>query len=165
MEIRIAKNENDSISASAIYAASWKAAYKNIYSVELLSAIPSDFWVAAFNNNYKTHRFEIAILKNDGEDLGAGGYGLSRDYPEKNYGEITSIYFIEKAWGKGFAQALMNFMMKKLNAMGYPKIHVWVLKDNMRAQVFYEKCGFNKTGNEKEIIIKGENKMEVEYIV
>ena len=165
MDIRIAKNENDSKSASYIYAMSWKSAYKNIFSEHLLNEISSDFWVDSFNSNYNTKRFEIAILSVNNKDLGAGGYGLSRDYPEKEWGEITSIYFLEKDWGKGYSSEIMQFMIDKLRDMGCSKIHIWVLAENIRAQEFYEKFGFKRSGAIKEITFKGETKIDVEFIL
>lgn len=165
MEIRIAQNENDSKSASYIYAMSWKAGYKGIFSDSLLSGIPLDFWVGAFNGNYESHRFELAIMRTNEGDIRAGGYGFSRDYDDKGVGEVTSIYFLEKAWGKGYAKPLMDFMVNRLKDMGCAKIHVWVLKENMRAQRFYEKCGFLATGAEKNVSLKGEDKVNVEYML
>lgn len=163
MDIRIAQNENDSKVASHIYAMSWKIGYRGIFSDELLLNIPLDFWVNTFNSNYATKRFEIAILRTDNEDIGAGGYGFSRDYCNENYGEITSIYFLEKAWGKGYSRLLMEFMIDKLKFMGCEKVHIWVLKENIRAQRFYEKCGFRNSGKEKLVTFKGESKIDIEY--
>lgn len=165
MDIRVAKNSDDSKSASYIYANGWKAGYRGIFTDKLLNDIPNDFWVNAFNSNYATHRFEIAIISIDGQDVGAGKYGLSRDYNESDIGEITSIYFLQQAWGKGYSKVLMDFMIAKLREKGCKKIHLWVLKDNLRAQRFYEKYGFKKTGNEKSFCFKDENKIDIEYIV
>lgn len=163
MNIRIAVDENDSKSASYIYAMSWKSGYKGIFSDALLNDLPLDFWVKYFNGNYQTHRFEIAIINDDEKDVGAGGYGLSRNYDDPCWGEITSIYFLEEVWGKGYSKTLMDFMINKLKETGCTKIHIWVLKDNIRAQRFYRKNGFKKTGNENTIEIKGESKIDVEY--
>ena len=116
-----------------------------------------DFWVDAFNSNYETQRFEVAIMTVNNEDIGAGGYGLSRDYADANIGEITSIYFLDKVWGKGYSQELMNFMINRLREMGYEKVHLWAVKDNPRASRFYEKCGFECTGNKSVIKFKGES--------
>ena len=165
MDIRIAKDENDSKAASYIYAMSWKAGYKGIFSEKLLADITVDFWVDAFNNNYDTQRFEVAIMNVNNEDIGAGGYGFSRDYSNDNIGEITSIYFLDQAWGKGYSQQLMNFMISRLRENSCKKIHIWGVKDNIRACRFYEKYGFECTGNEKEIAFKGENVITVEYII
>lgn len=164
MDIRIAKNEEDSKAASRIYAMGWKAGYKKIFSEELLTEIPFDFWVDRFNSNYDTHRFEIAIINAEGKDIGAGGYGFSRDYDDSETGEVTSIYFLETAWGKGYSKKLMDFMIGELKKIGCKKVNIWVLKDNIRAQRFYEKYGFKRTGNEREITFKGESKMNIEYL-
>jgi Acetyltransferases, including N-acetylases of ribosomal proteins len=163
MVIRIAKNENDSIAASRIYALSWKSGYKGVFSDELLNDISLERWVNAFNSNYETHRFQIAIMNVDGEDIGAGGYGLSRDYDNPKIGEVTSIYFIDTAWGRGYSKILMNFMIDELRSKGCDKVHLWVVKDNIRAQRFYEKYGFIPTGKEKIITFKGESVIDIEY--
>ena len=165
MEIRIAANESDSRAASAIYAMSWKCGYRGLFSDSLLDGIPLDFLVGAFNGNYETHRFAVAILRANGKDVVAGGYGLSRDYDDPACGEITSIYFLEEAWGKGYARLLMDFMIEKLKSAGCTKIHVWALRDNSRARRFYEKYGFTLSGNEKTVSFKGEEKMDVEYVL
>ena len=142
MKIRIARDAEDSRSASSIYARSWKAGYRGIFSEKLLEEIPIDFWVKAFDSNYTTHRFEVAIL-NDGEaDVGAGGYGLSRDAKDAQVGEIASLYFLETAWGRGYAGKLMDFMVHALKSRGCKVIHLWVLQENARAQGFYAKYGF-----------------------
>jgi len=165
MEIRVAKDEKDSIAASFIYAMGWKSGYKGIFTEKLLANILLDNWVNLFNANLITKRSEIAILNVDGEDVGAGGYGLSRDYNDSEIGEITSIYFLEKAWGKGYAKNLMDFMTKQLRKKGYKRVNIWVLSENIRAQKFYEKYGFKRTGNEKSATIKGEGIINFEYII
>jgi RimJ/RimL family protein N-acetyltransferase len=163
MDIRIAKDDKDSISASEIYAMSWKAGYKGIFSDKLLEDIPLDFWVNTFNSNYETQRFEIALISVGGKDIGAGGYGLSRDYNDRETGEITSIYFLQKTWGKGYSKILIDFMIDNLRKRGCKKIHIWVLENNIRAQMFYEKCGFKRTGNKKEVAFCGESVTDIEY--
>jgi len=162
-QIRRAENIDDAISASRIYAISWKSAYKDIFSDKLLAEIPFDFWVDSFTSNYETNRYKIAILSFNGKDVGAGGCGNSRDYENDEWGEITSIYFLPEVWGAGLSEQLLNFMINDLKELGYLKIHLWVLSDNLRAQRFYEKNGFCPTGDERAISFKGVEKSEVEY--
>jgi len=162
-QIRIAKNLDDATSASRIYATSWKNAYKDIFSDKLLEEITLDFWVEAFVSNYETHRYKVAILSFNGKDVGAGGYGFSRDYQDDEWGEITSIYFLPEVWGEGLSGQLLDFMINDLRELGYLKIHLWVLSDNLRAQRFYEKYGFCRTENERSISFKGVEKNEMEY--
>ena len=163
MGIRIATNTEDAVSASSIYAESWKVGYSGILSDKLLNSIPLDFWVTTFTDNFSSHRFEIAIMNENGFDIGAGGYGMSRDYEEKDVGEITSIYLRPEAWGNGYAKQLFDFMIKELCDIKCKKIHLWVIKENTRAQHFYKKCGFKKTGKEKLISFKGEEVTDIEY--
>ena len=142
LNIRIAVKDADFVSASSIYAASWKEAYKNILSDGFLNTIRPDNWVERFNDNYHTRRFMIAIINDGQKDIGAGGYGVSRDYSDGTWGEITSIYFLPEAWGSGYAKQLMDFMMSELGNMGCGRVHLWVVRENARACRFYEKYGF-----------------------
>ncbi|MGI5898324.1 MAG: GNAT family N-acetyltransferase [Christensenellales bacterium] len=160
MKIRVASDHEDSQSASAIYAESWKAAYKDIFSWQVLGIITPDYWVKSFDGNYTSNRFEIAIIHRDGKDIGAGGFGLSRDY--SNWGEITSIYLLPSAWGSGAGKALLDFMVLQLKKQGFKNIHLWMLSDNKRAARFYEKCGSSPTGGRRDISFGGEIKAEHE---
>ena len=42
-------------------------------------------------------------------------------------------------------------MQAGLGELDYPQVAVWVLKDNIRAIKFYEKCDFRLDGEEEEI--------------
>jgi len=163
INIRTGQNEQDSASASRIYAISWKTAYRGMLSDALLDGIPVDFWTPYFNENYETGRFALAILSADGVDIGAGAYGLSRDTADAAAGEITSIYLLPEAWGKRYAAPLMEYMMDGLRGLGCTSVHLWTLRENRRAQRFYEKMGFAPTGAEKEITFKGEHMADVAY--
>lgn len=44
-------------------------------------------------------------------------------------------------------------MQAVLRELDYPRVAVWVLKDNKRAIKFYEKCGFRFDGREGELIL------------
>ena len=44
-------------------------------------------------------------------------------------------------------------MQVGLRELDYPQVAVWVLKDNIRAIKFYEKCGFRFDGREEELTL------------
>jgi len=44
-------------------------------------------------------------------------------------------------------------MQAGLGKLDYPQVAVWVLKDNIRAIKFYEKCGFRFDGREEELAL------------
>ena len=167
MDIRIAKDEKDSIAVSYIHAMGWKTGYKHIYSEQLLSNITETHWVSACNSSYSKSSFAFAIMRVDDEDIGAGSYGICEECPDGSVGEIRSMYFLEKAWGKGYSKQLMDFMMQKLRQSGCREIRLWTLKENFRAQRFYEKYGFRKTGNEMPWNTRhgNEPKTAIEYVL
>lgn len=80
MQIRIAKSHEDSVSASRIFALSWKTAYRGMLPDDVLDAIPFDRWVVFFDENYVDDtRPDIAILSDkDGIDIAAGAFAPSR---------------------------------------------------------------------------------------
>lgn len=163
--IRIAKNEADSVSASRIYALSWKKAYRGIYSDTLLNEIDLTDWVETFNSNYVTGRFQIAILTLNGEDVAACGFGPSRNYDDPAFGEVTSFYALPEIWGSGYNAYLMQFALTALAKAGHTHAHIWVLKNNPRAKRFYEKCGFKPNGKELSFLHKGEHAVEIELVM
>ncbi len=164
IHIRIAKNEADSVSASRIFALSWKTAYRGIFSDALLSEIELTDWVETFNSNYAAGRFQVAILTINGEDVAACGFGPSRNYDDTAWGEVTSFYALPETWGTGYNSYLMQFALNKLAKAGHTYAHVWVLKNNPRAKHFYEKCGFKPNGKELAFLHKGEHAVEIELI-
>ena len=76
------------------------------------------------------------------------GFAVYGDRGEENpeTGEIIAIYVLAEYYGKGVGRQLMEAGMEQLKA--YPKICLWVLKDNGRAIRFYEKSGFRPDGEE-----------------
>ncbi len=87
----------------------------------------------------------ILIAKDGNRVVGFVGYG-DRGDEAPDTGEIFALYVLAEYYGKGAAQQLMNAGLEQLQ--DYPKIILWVLKDNKRAIRFYQKCGFTPDGAE-----------------
>ena len=90
----------------------------------------------------------IFVAKDEEKVIGFIGYGKYRDEQLPDTGEIFAVYVLKEYYGKGVGQALMREALKKLP---YSQIALWVLKGNVRAIRFYEKCGFRFDGCEQEI--------------
>lgn len=67
-------------------------------------------------------------------------------------------------WGSGQGGELLRYALGKLKKNGFKNICLWVMKGNIRARKFYEKNGFQISGNEREIEIAECRVSEVEYI-
>ena len=93
----------------------------------------------------------VAVL--DGIVIGFGCF-VQRD---AGRGEISAIYILKEAQGKGIGRMLMDSLLMQLS--GSNSIILWVLKGNDKAIHFYEHYGFRLTGVEKDIPLGTELQM------
>ena len=120
---------------------SWHEAYSGLVSREYLDRDTLDKCVEIayqWPDN-------IFVAKDGNKVVGFVGYGTSRDKPDA--GEVYAIYVLSEYYGSGTAQKLMDAAIEQLGS--FQVIYIWVLKENARAIRFYEKYGFEKDGEEK----------------
>jgi GNAT superfamily N-acetyltransferase len=60
--------------------------------------------------------------------------------------ELVRFYLVQQAIGTGAAHVLMTATLDLARQLGYREIYLGVWEKNYRAQRFYEKWGFQKTG-------------------
>lgn len=145
---------------SNVYEQSWKFAYKGIISQDYLDSVPSDQWCGALDN---FDRYNLIMLDGD-KIIGTSSYCKSRFEDYKDWGEIISIYFLPEYMGKGYGRCLLEQAVEALKAMGFKRIFLWVLEDNHRARHFYEKYGFENSGEYIENVIGGKQLRELQYV-
>lgn len=161
MEIRYI-NQNDNMpDISNVYENSWKYAYKNIIPQSYLDSIQKGRWANVLNRQGTNN---IVLTEND-RIIGTVGFGGSRWEGYGDYGEILSIYLLPEYMGKGYGKLLLNRCIVELNKMGYDKIVLRVLEENVRARRFYEKNGFVCTDDFISDNIGGKDLRELLYIL
>ena len=141
MQIIIRKMENDpEIRGKAhVHWSCWQDAYAGIVCAGYLEKLTLEKCEQmAFQ-----WRDNILIAKDGERVVGFAGYGEAAP----DTGELFALYVLKEYWGTGVAQLLMRAAAERLSA--YPKIGLWVLKENPRAIRFYEKFGFSATGEEQ----------------
>lgn len=138
MEIRFINQNDDLLDISNIYECSWKYAYKHIIPQEYLDSIPKGRWASSITKDGISN---LVILEN-GVIIGTASICKSRWKQYSEYGEIVSIYFLPEYMGKGFGNHLLKRCIEELKRLGFDKILLWVLENNIRARKFYEKNGF-----------------------
>ncbi len=104
------------------------------------------------------------VLVGHGSVLGICHISAARNRDEKEWGEVVAIYLLPKIWGSGQGCELLQYALGKLKKKGFKNFCLWVMKDNIRARKFYEKNGFQISGNERDIEIAECRVNEVEYI-
>ena len=64
-------------------------------------------------------------------------------------GRLHSLYIDPDALGQGIGHALMSHALSTFTAWGCKRAHLWVLEGNSRAVSFYERQGWQLTGDTK----------------
>ena len=119
----------------------WHEAYTGLISQEYLDRLTLEVCEKmAFG------RTDNIFVAKDGDRV--VGFAVYGDRGEENpeTGEIIAIYVLAEYYGKGVGRQLMKAGMEQLKA--YPKICLWVLKDNGRSIRFYEESVFRPDGEE-----------------
>ncbi|MDM7923980.1 MAG: GNAT family N-acetyltransferase [Pyrinomonadaceae bacterium] len=60
--------------------------------------------------------------------------------------ELKRIYLVERVWGTGLGEELLNFCVGRARESGHDTIWLGVWQENARGQSFYAKHGFEKVG-------------------
>ncbi len=145
MSVIIKKMEtDDEIKGKAfVHWQAWHEAYADLIDPGYLDALTLEKCQSA------AYRWPDNILvAKDGERvIGFAGYGRCRDDDADNVGAVFAIYILSAYYGQGVGRRLMQAALDELGE--YPRVAVWVLKDNARAVRFYRKCGFVPDGREQ----------------
>ena len=127
---------------SLVHWQTWREAYDDL--------LPADFQETMtlekcrfFSQKYP----ENTLIAMDGKKVvGFISYGNFRDETIQA-GEIIALYVLKDYYGKGVSKQLMHAAFVALDQ--FSEIYLWVLKENKRAIVFYQKMGFTFDGQEQ----------------
>lgn len=87
----------------------------------------------------------VIIAKEGDCVVGFVQYGKSTDEDLQNTGEIIALYILADYYRQGIGRRMMQEAHNQLK--NYPRIAVWVLKDNERAIAFYQQAGYHLDGH------------------
>jgi GNAT superfamily N-acetyltransferase len=160
MQIRLLSQSDDRFEVSHVYEEGWKSAYQGIIPQSYLKSIPRGRWVEWLNND----RQHSLIMLDGTRIVGTSAYGKERLGDMENCGEIISLYLLPEYWGKGYGKQLITAAALNLCQLGYQKICLWVLEENIRARTFYQSVGFKATNQFLKDYIGGRALREVQYL-
>ena len=160
MEIRRFLKTDHIDGVSNVYAQSWKSAYHGIIPQSYLDSIPANRWSQFLINELST----LWIVSDGEQIIGASTYAPARDKKFSGWGELISIYLLPSYFYLGIGTKLLKASMDSLFSMGYGRIYLWVLEDNVPARRFYEKNGFHFNGDIQPAAIGGEMLNEIRYV-
>ena len=160
MNVRKLTPTDDWAAIGNIYQRSWQAAYRGIVPQNYLDSLDGSLWTAAFGD----HPYTSFVLLDNEKYIGTSAVCAARDETMAGFGEIVSIYLLPEYFGRGCGTPLFQHAAGHLLDEGYSRICLWVLAQNLHAQKFYEKQGFQPNGDRASMTIAGKELEELRYI-
>ena len=163
VQVRVAQPD-DADAIAAAHIEGWRVGYRNVFPTEYLDAPEFassrlERWRAWTWSEFADSQLFVVLLRE--RVVGFGHVGPERVNPVCDQsgtvanpqttpmrGEVYGFYLHPDAWGSGAASALIARCHEYLRDEGFAEATLWVLRDNPRARVFYEKSGWMATGLE-----------------
>lgn len=147
MTVRRAGPE-DAPAIAAIYVTAWHETYTGLLPDTMISALTVEvrqaWWAQLLSNPPATRGGAAYLAALDGTPVGFGTCNAQRSdvLAAAGFdGEISSLYVLRAAQGRGAGRALMARMATRLLRAEYRAAGLWVLRENASGRRFYEGCG------------------------
>jgi ribosomal protein S18 acetylase RimI-like enzyme len=149
MPCRMVKPE-DASALACISVAAWQAAYRGLMPPEFLDALSAADIQTRWERVFAEGPPSVVVFERDQQVVASCHFGASRD-PDATPGtaEVFSLNVHPDYWRRGLGSQLTTFALNRLRAEGFACVTLWVLRDNARAQRFYEALGFQRDSSER----------------
>lgn len=146
-----------------VHIASWQRAYRGLLPDEVLDTLKEEAFMRRWEEVLADASLTTLVATDDfGRILGFIRHGPTRDADRvADVGEVQALYLHPEVWGQGQGRLLLGTSLGMLRATGYAEASVWVLRDNPRAQRFYEAAGLVPDGVVKETTFLGTTLPEI----
>ncbi|MDP9441932.1 MAG: GNAT family N-acetyltransferase [Actinomycetota bacterium] len=147
MQVRAATSA-DAWAIATVHVDSWRSTYAGLIPDDLLARLSverrAEGWGQLLARDEPASG--VLVLESDGV-VGFCHYSRSRDDDTDDAtAELTAIYLLERAWGKGGGTMLVGEATGAMARAGYNRVTLWVLEGNLRAPRFYEARGWGRDG-------------------
>lgn len=122
--------------------------FGHLYSPENLAAFLLNHSVENWTKELNDPSFTVRIAEQDGEAVGFAKVGAP-SLPFEVTGptaELRQLYVLQPWQGQGVAPVLMDWAMDEARRRGAEQVFLSVFIDNLRAQRFYARYGFEAVG-------------------
>jgi GNAT superfamily N-acetyltransferase len=165
VQVRLAQVE-DALGIATVHVRSWQSAYRGLVPQDFLDGLdPTQRcmqWERVLTS--QAERETTLVAEEAGEVVGFAHVCPSRDdQAPSTVGELTSVYLLAEAWGRGFGRDLMGSAVSAMREAGFAQATLWVLAGNHRARRFYEAAGWSTDGATKQDDLRGFVLEEVRY--
>ncbi len=140
---------SDAVALGRMHVEAWRAAYRGTMPDDFLASLDPEGRAARWRERLATRtegRATFVVTGEIGEAYGFASVGPARDEPGER-GELYAINVAPRAWGTGAGRALLARATRALEDFGHREAILWVLRENARARRFYQREGWQQTGD------------------
>lgn len=147
--VRRATPEDANLLASLATVSFYEAYFEQDDSHDLSNYLIENFSPEVISTELEIPEFVYLIVFRGGK---AVGYAKLRDgdvhesVASRNALELQRCYLIERAWGTGIGDVLLDRCFSEAQAMGKEVLWLGVWEENQRGLSFYRKHGFERVG-------------------
>lgn len=142
MTIRTATPE-DAVAIAEAHVDAWRSAYRDILPASYLASLSVEKRAANWSTILAMPGALVSVAEEPPSIIGFVSTAPARDseIDRERVGEICAIYLVERAWDRGIGRRLFDTGCDGLRRGGFEDVILWVLEENARARMFYERCG------------------------
>ena len=140
---------SDLNSVASIHVRSWQVAYAGLVPASVLSGFDPEVRERRLAERMADpeNQSELFVAALTGQVVGFVSFGPWRGAASAgDPGEVYAIYVAPEQWGQGAGTALLDAAVRRLAALHYRALRLWVLEENWRARRFYEAHGWSADG-------------------
>lgn len=130
---------------------SWKAAFSAILSAgELERSTELEKAEEMYKKVLDQHNAALMIEFVDKQPHCIAGWSRNRNGLGETAAELICIHSLCDKWHQGYGSIMMRHVLKEMKAAGYSQVILWVFEENHNARRFYEKHGFQLSGQKNQ---------------
>ena len=146
-----AARKGDALSLAGVKSRYVRALYRGYLPVDFLKQLHETYYLVQVMG-WLEDSWQVDVLETDGQVTGCVVYGA--DAEEEGCGLIQEAAILPERGGMD-KDVLMNAVMAKLKGQ-YARVHVWTMRDNLRARFLFDRFGFRRDGAQRTITMEGQ---------
>lgn len=140
--IRVA-DADDAQPIASVHAAAWRAAF-TFLPPHFLEGMTPEVVLPKWQDDLRSAASSIFVATRDEHVV-----GFLQLRPDRQAGEVMSLYVDPSNWGQGIGSDLLAFGESWLLTRFAVRAFLWTAKESSQSRGFYESRGWSATGNEQ----------------
>jgi ribosomal protein S18 acetylase RimI-like enzyme len=148
---------SDAAAIAAVHVASWRETYSGLMPETMLRGLSvshrTERWARILDHALAHGDASVFVAERDGDLVGFASGGGQREqafFAAGFTGEISAIYVLGNAQGRGVGRCLMVAVALTLHEQGRQGGSLWELRENQPARRFYERLGGEVIGERED---------------